>query len=190
MLKIPGWGLAAPALLSLLLGLPRNAGADPFEDEEARFASGAGNVDYIAVGIGLPLLLDGGQGVNHSLRTLDTVIAGEVITQALKGLVREQRPNHGNLASFPSGHTTIAFAIARMEDHYHPGQAWAWYLGAGLIGESRVELNQHHIHDVIAGAAIGYLTAEWELHRPRGLILLPFIEPGDGAVGAQLAASF
>ncbi|MHB8079785.1 MAG: phosphatase PAP2 family protein [Candidatus Krumholzibacteriia bacterium] len=174
----------------MLLGLPRSAGADSFHKSEARFASGTGNVIYIGLGIGLPMLLDGQQGVNHSLRTLDAVIVGLVTAEVLKGVTREKRPNSGNLASFPSGHTTIAFAIARMESRYHPGQAWAWFLGAGLIGESRVELNQHHVHDVIAGAAIGCLLAEWELHRPHGLLLFPFIEPEGGAVGLQAAAGF
>lgn len=190
MLRVLARDLAVAAVLGALLGLPHGARADSFDDREARFASGAGNVEYIGLGIGLPMLLDGGQGMNHSLRTADAVIVSEVITQALKGITREKRPHDGNLASFPSGHTTIAFAIARMEQDYHPGQAWAWYLGAGLIGESRVELSQHHVHDVLAGAALGYLAATWELHRPHGLLLFPFIAPGGDAVGAQVAASF
>ena len=65
-----------------------------------------------------------------------------------------------------------------MQAHYHPKQALLWYGGATIIGASRVQLNRHYWHDVIAGAALGYFTTQLELHEEKGLILRPFIDGG------------
>jgi len=178
--------------IALIIGLfmPSSVLANSFHRHEAEFASGTGNTIYLALGITLPLLTDKKEGLNHALRTLDAVITADLITQVLKHITREERPNRSDRLSFPSGHATAAFAVARMESEYHPEQACAWYLGAGLIAESRVELDAHYIHDVIAGAAVGYYTAEWELHQSHGLLLFPFIEPDNGSVGIALAVNF
>jgi len=67
------------------------------------------------------------------------------------------QPLSGNL-SFPSGHTTQAFAIASVvantyRDHWWPG-ALAFGV-AGTVGLARINDNQHYLSDVIAGALIG-----------------------------------
>jgi membrane-associated phospholipid phosphatase len=180
------------ALTAWLAGLlmPQPAMADSFHRREAEFMSGTGNTFYLALGITLPLLTDEDEGPNHALRTLDAVITSDLITEALKRITHEERPNGSDDLSFPSGHATAAFAVARMESEYHPKQAWAWYLGAALIAESRVELDAHFVHDVVAGALVGYYTAEWELHNSHGLLLFPIIEPDRGTVGVVVAATF
>ena len=144
----------------------------------------------LALGIGLPLVTDGDDELNHLLRTLDAVITSELITESLKRVTGEERPDGSDDLSFPSGRATAAFAVARMESEYHPEQAWAWYLGAALIAESRVELDAHYVHDVVAGALIGYYTAEWELHQSKGLLLFPIIEPDSGTVGIAMVTKF
>ncbi|HEX8234792.1 MAG TPA: phosphatase PAP2 family protein [Abditibacteriaceae bacterium] len=149
----------------------RNSGGS-----EARFASGTGSVIYIAAGTLLPLLEDEKDGKDHSLRTADSLLTSTLITEALKRLVGEKRPDDSARTSFPSGHATAAFAVATMQAHFHPKQALLWYGGATLIAASRVQLHRHYVHDVVAGAAVGYLTSRFELSRPRGLILAPFIK--------------
>lgn len=65
--------------------------------------------------------------------------------------------------SFPSGHTTAAFAFAstvtRESQFWWPHAMWyvgtVFYTGAGLIGLSRIYNNQHWASDVMAGATIG-----------------------------------
>ncbi|MEP6597336.1 MAG: phosphatase PAP2 family protein [Ginsengibacter sp.] len=62
--------------------------------------------------------------------------------------------------SFPSGHTTVAFAAATvfaMEYKHTPWVPIVSYSAASLIGISRLTENKHWATDVIAGAALGYL---------------------------------
>lgn len=64
-------------------------------------------------------------------------------------------------SSFPSGHTTVAFAAATvfaMEYRNHPWIPIFSYSAASLIGLSRITENKHWATDVLVGAALGYLT--------------------------------
>lgn len=64
-------------------------------------------------------------------------------------------------SSFPSGHTTVAFAAATvfaMEYRDKPLVPILAYSAASLIGLSRIAENKHWATDVLTGAAIGYLT--------------------------------
>ncbi|MDQ2687033.1 MAG: phosphatase PAP2 family protein [Armatimonadota bacterium] len=164
----------------VLVYAPSAAGADSPVRQATTFASGSGSILYLAAGVGLPLLTDGREGKNHALRTADAVGTSVLITEGLKNLVREKRPDSNARDSFPSGHATAAFAVAAMQSEFHPRQAVFWYAGAGLISYSRLRLNRHYAQDVLVGAAIGYGTARWELAQPRGLILRPFIMPTRG----------
>ena len=74
-------------------------------------------------------------------------------------------------------HTATAFTIAAMRAADHPQQAAWWYLGAALIGAARVEVRQHYLHDVLAGAALGYAIARLELDQPRGVLIAPWLDP-------------
>ena len=83
--------------------------------------------------------------------------------------------------SFPSGHATAAFAVATVQSRYHPEQAPWWYLGATAISISRVSLHRHYVHDVVAGAALGYFTARATLAHPHVMALAPGIGEGTAA---------
>ena len=69
----------------------------------------------------------------------------------------------GDYQSFPSGHTTTAFAAAAAVTsemrRVHPGSVWfvapVMYGGASLVGLSRMYHNNHWASDVVIGAAIG-----------------------------------
>lgn len=63
--------------------------------------------------------------------------------------------------SFPSGHSTAAFATALALVVLFPGQrnAFIGALTACLIGFSRIYLSQHFTVDVVGGALIGSFTA-------------------------------
>lgn len=61
--------------------------------------------------------------------------------------------------SFPSGHTTTAFAIATVAAHYYPDRPWIGilaYSGAVMAGLSRINDGVHWPSDVFFGAALGY----------------------------------
>ena len=161
------------------------------QNSAAKFASGTGTLLFLGAGTLLPLLEDGPEGREHTLRTMDSLLTSTLITEGLKHIVREKRPDGSDRTSFPSGHATAAFAVATMQSHFHPKQAPYWYAGATLISYSRVKLNRHYYHDVIAGAAVGYFTSRWELSQRRGLILSPLIRSRNaGGNGVSVSMNF
>ncbi len=178
-------GLAALALSALTFSAP--ARAESPARKASDFGSGAGNILFLAAGVGLPLLSDGHDGKNHALRALDALGTSVILSEGLKNLVREKRPDSNAHDSFPSGHATAAFSVATVEAGLHPHQAPLWYLGAALISYSRVRLHRHTVGDVAAGAALGFGTARLEMSQPRGLLLAPFITPDGQGMGLQMS---
>lgn len=122
-----------------------------------------------------------------------SIIATGIIAPVLKfsvGRVRpasaghtfEFKPFSGN-DSFPSGHTTQAFAVASViTAHYD--QWWVQGLAyglAGVVGYSRIEQNAHFTSDVVAGAIIGTVVGRAIVHRhdrpkPGALALAPYFD--------------
>ena len=78
--------------------------------------------------------------------------------------------------SFPSGHTTTAFAVFSLLVFIDKSRdrGWFWLLLAALTGYSRVYLFQHFVEDAYAGSLIGttasvlvYLTLRRWVRYPR-----------------------
>ena len=98
------------------------------------------------------------------------ILAATLATSAslfLKHTCRRARPAGGtnsgrivapNKYSFPSGHTTTAFALATIAVNHWPGIAPALWVCAGCIAVSRAVLGFHYLSDVIAGAGLGMLS--------------------------------
>jgi hypothetical protein len=94
-----------------------------------------------------------------------SLIAAGVISPILKATIGRRRPSQtdwtfsrdGGGVSFPSGHTTQAFAVASViAAHYRSFWVQAAAYGvAGLVGLSRMEQGAHYASDVLAGALIG-----------------------------------
>ena len=93
-----------------------------------------------------------------------SLIVGFGVKTALKAIVNEERPDHSDNKSFPSGHATMAFAAARSIDkEFRKDCIWipiAGYAAATAIGVERVVNNHHHWYDVVAGAGLGIGAAE------------------------------
>jgi membrane-associated phospholipid phosphatase len=82
--------------------------------------------------------------------------------ESLKPITHEQRPDGSSYRSFPSGHTATAFAAAEwLRTEYWHRSPWigiAGYAMATSVGVLRVYNNRHWVSDVVAGAAIGFLS--------------------------------
>lgn len=104
-------------------------------------------------------------------------------TYLLKVSVPEERPNGGS-HSFPSGHTSDVFTSAEfMRVRY--GFKWGlpFYLAGAFVAYSRVESDQHYVHDVIAGAAIGIVSSHLFARPYHGWNAAISFEHGGVAVG-------
>lgn len=104
---------------------------------------------------------------------LGNLVANALLTQSIKYVINRNRPytDYPLLISpydkseagrsFPSGHTSSAFALAtslsmEYRDWYIVLPA---YLYASSVGYSRLYLGEHYPSDVLAGAAVGIGSA-------------------------------
>jgi hypothetical protein len=131
--------------------------------------------------------------VQHvGIESTQAVLLSGALTIGIKGLVGRSRPNaspddpdeyrpgrgffDASRASFPSGHTSAAFAIATVLSKElsarYPARRWlirsALYGAAGTVGFARMYQNAHWPSDVVTGAALGTLSGMQSLAWHRG----------------------
>ena len=108
--------------------------------------------------------LTGHNWPRFAVNTLASVGVAYGVKTALKAMIKEERPDHSDNKSFPSGHASMAFAAARSIDkEFRKDCIWipiAGYAAATAVGIERIASDRHHWYDVVAGAAIGVGSAE------------------------------
>lgn len=78
-----------------------------------------------------------------------------LLTLALKTSINRPRPD-GGVYSYPSGHTSSAFATAGVVyRHLGPRLGIPAFLLAGYVGFSRLQENKHFFTDIVAGGILG-----------------------------------
>lgn len=166
-------------------------GTSGFADGAFEFGDGMGSALYPLLASGLSLSI-GSLGHFHRMETFGSdlfrsqMING-VLTLGMKGLINRRRPNGGS-HSYPSGHTSTAFATAGVIGHHFGLYAGIpAHIAAAYVGFSRLQENRHYLSDIVAGSIIGSYTAYKVTHRKSEqskFEILPTV--GNNSIGAQL----
>lgn len=125
-----------------------------------------------------------------------------LLTNLVKAIAQEKRPDSDARNSFHSGHSATVFAgaeLVRMEyGHWAGLGAYAIATGVGIL---RMYNDRHWLNDVLAGAGVGILCAHigywllplerrWFRLNPRNeLVILPNAQ-SNGSYGLSLSARF
>jgi hypothetical protein len=168
--------------------LELSEGEQHFNDLVRPFGSPALLAPALVAAWGAGKLWDNPALSDASVRiSMGALVAG-VVTSGIKIAAGRKRPEDsphdshqfdpfsGN-DSFPSGHATLAFAVATGLDR-ETDAVWVpcvAYPVAALVGSSRIRDRKHWLSDVVAGAAIGGWSAVkggefagWWMNRRRG----------------------
>ena len=90
------------------------------------------------------------------------MITSTLLTGILKYSFGRTRPSGTNTLSLPSGHTTVAFALAAvLEQNYGWGIGIPAYALAVVTAAARVADGAHWLSDTVLGATIAIGVSEW-----------------------------
>jgi undecaprenyl-diphosphatase len=126
------------------------------------------------------------QAATYGFIFLGVAVPG-LMSSLLKGIIGRARPMHLDTAgplefrinwddwtyqSFPSGHTTTAFALAAVVGFLWARSFLPMLVLALAVAASRVVLEVHYPSDVLGGAILGLLGAYWirSLFAARGVL--------------------
>lgn len=123
----------------------------------------------------------GPDGFRHAVAAAQAASWAVATAEILKVIVNRKRPvfytdqaaaaqsDPENRWSFPSGHTTAAFAVATsyflarldLGGNHHAGRVARWVMlgAAAAVGAMRVAAGKHFPSDVVGGAALGVTSA-------------------------------
>lgn len=179
--------------------------AAPFLDATNRL--GDASIPLLSAGLfGVSLATNDRKFQDAAFTSLQSLVYARLLTNTLKGVVGRSRPEAGAGArrldpfsgsmSFPSGHTTTAFALVTPWVLYypHPVTYGLFALSTGTA-VARIAHNRHWPTDVMAGAAIGFFVARYltHLHQQRSasfeaVSVVPAV--GSHAIGIGLRFQF
>jgi len=121
---------------------------------------------YFPIGVGMALLgagelLDDKKMADTGVITLEALFVNVIATEVLKFATNRKRPNGADRMSFPSGHVSgmasMSASVSEMYD-WDLKIAVPLYMVTVFVGASRIQSNEHHLSDVIAGITLGTLV--------------------------------
>ncbi len=146
----------------------------------------------------ISLATDNEKFQDAAFTSAEAVVAATAVTATIKFVMGRARPlqSEGPLhmrpfsgnESFPSGHTTIAFAVMTPWIVYYPGPVtYSLLILSASTGIARIAKDKHWPTDVLAGAAVGVLTGRYLARRHQRGSAVPSttVQPvvGPGEVG-------
>jgi len=102
-----------------------------------------------------------------SFVSLSVILSRGILSETIRFFYHRPRPfaisdvnlliNHSNNGAFPSGHTTMVFAV--ILPVFYINERLAWYLTAGavLVGIARVYSGVHWPMDIVGGIAVAVI---------------------------------
>jgi len=132
--------------------------------------SHSGNGYYYPLVPAVLLLVDTQKAWSFFLAGIFAFATELPLYKLLKNGIKRNRPCevlsdiHGRVLpsdqfSFPSGHTAAAFVMATLLSYFIPILSMPLFCWALLVGFSRIYLGVHYPTDILAGLAIGMLSA-------------------------------
>lgn len=121
---------------------------------------------YFPVVVGMALLgagewSDDKKMADTGIVTLEALLVTVIATESLKYATNRNRPDGRDNMSFPSGHASstasLAASVSEMYD-WDLRIAVPLYMVTAFVGASRIQSNDHHLSDVIAGITLGTLV--------------------------------
>lgn len=165
-----------------------------------RLGSGVYTLPALALIYGVGAIRKDDKGKYTALKGIESYALGFVTAQVLKQLTHRDRPYMNNPpdpymwygpfhapsnSSFPSGHSTIAFAVATVIATSYRNTIWVpivCYTLAGLTALSRVYQNDHWLSDIFIGSALGFAIGKTVMNNHlKKLKILPVSPTGMGA---------
>jgi len=199
---------APPLVLTVATPIAWIGDKDTSEDSVSHtiFNSNTKYGDELAIGyVAAPIVFGGFQAFGGDARLLETSVESITFTMlatyGLKSIVNRERPDGSSEDSFPSGHTSAAFAgatlIERELSRQYDDPWWSnlVYLPATYVGISRLEGERHYLADILFGAALGIAITDitWNAHfggdgrRESVARFAPVVGPGVVGVGVEFA---
>jgi membrane-associated phospholipid phosphatase len=161
------------------------------------------------VGKGMPVLLAGAaagavafgdaRAQNMGIISLESIAGAAAVSMAAKRIVGRARPSEGlgqwsrtadrSNASFPSNHSTVAFAaVTPFAQEYDA--PWLYGLAAAS-SMGRAAGRQHWVSDVVAGGVLGYAMGSWLWQSQRNNTGSSFaVAPGPKSVSVAWSGSY
>jgi membrane-associated phospholipid phosphatase len=161
------------------------------------------------VGKDMPVLLAGAaagavalgdaRAQNMGIISLESIAGAAAVSMATKRIVGRARPSEGlgqwsktsdrSNASFPSNHSTVAFAaVTPFAQEYDA--PWLYGLAAAS-SMGRTAGRQHWVSDVVAGGVLGYAVGSWLWQAQRSDTRSSFaVAPGPKSVSVAWSGSY
>jgi membrane-associated phospholipid phosphatase len=153
----------------------------------------------LAGAAGAALLLGDARMQNMGIISLESIAGAAAISMATKRIVGRARPSEGlgqwsrspdrSNASFPSNHSTVAFAaVTPFAQEYDA----PWLYGVAAVGSfGRTANRQHWVSDVVAGGMLGYAIGSWLWQTQRTESKSSFaVTPGPHQLGVAWSGTY